>query len=84
MQQLKYDVECRHVVMGKFKVLLVTHLKLFIGSREEAYKAALLDAFVIVIHKIHYWRESPAKRLGMFSMWSSTTATRFCCRSPRT
>ena len=44
----------RHLVMGNIKVLHVTRLKLFVGSREEAYKAALLDADQFVIRKIHY------------------------------
>ena len=66
IQQRKNDVECRHVVMGNIKVLHVTRLKLFTGSREEAYQAALLDADQFVIRKIHYWRGNPEKRSEMF------------------
>ena len=44
IQQRKNDVECRYLVMGNIRVLHVTRLKLFVGTREEAYKAALLDA----------------------------------------
>jgi len=44
----------------------VTRLKLFTGSREEAYQAALLDADQFVIKKIHYWRGSPEMRSEMF------------------
>ena len=54
------------VVMGNIRVLHVTRLKLFTGSREEAYKAALLDADQFVIRKIHYWRGNPEKRSEMF------------------
>ena len=66
IQQYKNDVECRHLVMGNVKVLHVTRLKLFLGTRDEAYKVALLDADQFVIHKIHYWRGDPAKRSEMF------------------
>ena len=52
--------------MGNIKILHVTRLKLFVGSREEAYKAALLDADQFVIRKIHYWRGNPEKRSEMF------------------
>ena len=33
-----------NVVMGNVKLLHVTRLKLFLGTRDEAYKVALLDA----------------------------------------
>ena len=66
IRQTKNDVECRHLVMGNIKILHVTRLKLFVGSREEAYKAALLDADQFVIRKIHYWRGNPEKRSEMF------------------
>jgi len=66
IQQKKNDVECRHLVMGNIRVLHVTRLKLFVGTREEAYKAALLDADQFVISKIHYWRGNPDKRSEMF------------------
>jgi len=38
--------------MGNIRVLHVTRLKLFVGTREEAYKAALLDADQFVIARI--------------------------------
>jgi len=41
-------------------------LKLFVGTREEAYKAALLDADQFIIAKIHYWRGNPDKCSEMF------------------
>ena len=41
-------------------------MKLFLGTRDEAYKVALLDADQFVIQKIHYWRGDPAKRSEMF------------------
>ena len=77
IQQTKNDVECRHLVMGNIRVLHVTRLKLFAGSREEAYKAALLDADQFVIRKIHYRRGNPEKRSEMFFFVKS------CCLTPR-
>ena len=52
--------------MGNVTWLHVTHLKLFVGNREDAYKVALLDADQFVILKIHYWRGDPSKRSDMF------------------
>jgi len=52
--------------MGNIRVLHVTRLKLFVGTREEAYKAAPLDADPFVITRIHYWRGNPEKRSEMF------------------
>jgi len=78
IQQTKNDVEYRHLVMSNIWVLHVTRLKLFTGSREEAYKAALLDADQFVIH---YWRGNPEKRCS--SSWRSTTVIRSCYPIPR-
>jgi len=47
-------------------MLHVTRLKLFIETRNEAYKVAILDADQFVIQKIHLWRGDPAKRYEMF------------------
>ena len=44
IHQYKNDVECRHLVMGNVTRLHVTRLKLFVGTRDEAYKVAQLDA----------------------------------------
>ena len=54
-----FPQQCRHVMMGNIKILLVIRLMLFTGSREEAQQAALLDADQFVIRKIHYWRGNP-------------------------
>jgi len=66
IQPKKNDDECRHLVMGGIRVLHVTRLKLIVGTQEEAYKAALLDADQFVIARIHYWRGNPEKRSQMF------------------
>ena len=52
--------------MGNVTHLHVTRLKLFVDTREDAYKVALLDADQFVIYKIHYWRGDPNKRSEMF------------------
>eukprot|EP01042_Synura_sphagnicola_P036304 gene36304-biopygen1517 len=66
IQQYKNDVECRHLVMGNVTRLNVTRLKLFVGTREEAYKVTLLDADQFVIYKTRHWREDPNKQSEMF------------------
>ena len=65
LQQVKNDVECRHLVMGAIKWFHVTRLKMFHGSEEEGYNAALLDADQHVIHRILRWKGDPMKRTTM-------------------
>ena len=50
LQQHKNDVECRHLVMGTIKWFHITRLKLFDGTEEEGYQAALLDADQPIFH----------------------------------
>jgi len=80
IQQTKNDVECRHLVMGNIRVLHVTSLKLLTGSREGAYKAALLDADQFVIQSI---TGEVTRRRGRrcSSSWSSMTVIR-CYNGP--
>ena len=84
IQQLKNDVECRHVVMGNIKVLHVTRrkylsarvrkpTKLRCGTRISSSFARYTIGVVIL-----------RSDLGCFSIWNSTTASRFCYRTPRT
>ena len=65
IQQRKNDVECRHLVMGTVKWFHVTRLKMFHGSEEDGYKAALLDADQHVIRRILRWKGDPMKRTTM-------------------
>ena len=65
LQQVKNDVECRHLVMGAIKWFHVTRLKMFPGSEEEGYNAALLDADQHVIRRILRWKGDPMKRATM-------------------
>ena len=59
IQQRKNDVECKHLVMGTIKWFHVTRLKMFHGTEEEGYKAALLDADQHVIRRILRWKGDP-------------------------
>jgi hypothetical protein len=43
VQQMKNDVQCKHLVLRTVAVLHVSRLKPFLGSREEAYRVAKLD-----------------------------------------
>jgi hypothetical protein len=61
LKQSKNDVTCRHVSMGNIKVYHVTTLKLFSGTPEEAYTAAIQDGDQFVIEKITQWRGYPEK-----------------------
>ena len=65
IQQYKNDVECRHLVMGNTKWFHVTQLKIFHGTEEEGFKAALLDADQHVIRRILRWKGDPMKRTTM-------------------
>ena len=65
LQQVKNDVECRHLVMGAIKWFHVTRLKMFHGSEEEGYNAALLDADQHVVRRILRWNGDPMKRTTM-------------------
>ena len=65
IQQRTNNVECKHLVMGNIKWLHVTRLKLFHGTEEQGYKAALLDADQHVIRKIIRWKGDPMKRTTM-------------------
>ena len=65
LQQHKNDVECRHLVMGTIKWFHITRLKLFNGTEEEGYQAALLDADQHVIRRILRWKGDPMKRTSM-------------------
>jgi len=65
IQQRKNDVECKHLVMGTIKWFHVTRVKMFHGSEEDGYKAALLDADQHVIRQILQWKGDPLKRTTM-------------------
>jgi hypothetical protein len=62
IQQLKNDVECRHLVMGNIVVLHVERLQLFRGSREDAVRMARIDADQMTILSITGYQGDPRKR----------------------
>jgi hypothetical protein len=64
LMQRKNDVECRHLVQGGIKTFFVGTLKPFFGSRDDAFKLAMVDADQHVIDKILAYRGDPLKRLS--------------------
>ena len=58
----KADVECRHLVMGSISTFHENRIKPFFGSREEAYRVALVDCNQYVIRAITAYRGDPEVR----------------------
>ena len=65
ISQRHNDVECRHVVGGHIEFFHVSRLKIFHGSAEDAYKAALLDNDQFVVKEFLAYRGEPLKRTTM-------------------
>jgi len=61
----KDEVECRHLALGSIKKLLVERLKLFVGSKDDAFKLAMEDADQFLINRITAWKGNPAVRTEM-------------------
>jgi len=61
----KNDVTCKHLVNGIMKVFHSSRVKLFEGTRETAYDAALRDNDQYVISKILAYRGDPKVRTTM-------------------
>jgi len=59
------DVTARHLVSGVVKIMHVNKLKLFTGSKQAAFKIALLDADQHVVEDILDFRGDPAFRTEM-------------------
>lgn len=62
LQQDKNDVKCKHVVMGFIKTFHVERLKIFHGTKEEAFNIALQDADQHIISEIKAYRGDPLIR----------------------
>jgi hypothetical protein len=60
--QVKNDVHCRHVVTEVVKVLHVERLKIYSGSEEEAYKAAMVDYDQYLVSHVNGYRGDPLHR----------------------
>ena len=65
LQQIKNDVDCRHVILGHVKQFHVSRLKLFYGSMDEAKRVAMIDNNQFVIESILAYRGDPMKRTTM-------------------
>jgi len=65
IKQYKDEVEVRHLCMGFVVRLLVERVKLFNGTRDEAYRLSLEDADQFVIDRILAWKGEPSVRTSM-------------------
>ena len=65
IQQVKNDIECRHLVQGGTKVLHVSRVKLFHGDKEQAYKLAKIDMDQFTITDIIAYKGDPNQRMSM-------------------
>ena len=65
IQQVKNDVECKHVVIGHVVKLHVEKLGLFPGTAEEAFRMASLDHSQYLVTHFSGYRGNPLQRTGM-------------------
>jgi phospholipid-translocating ATPase len=65
IQQIKNDIECRHVSHGVVKKFHVDEVKLFFGTKDEAYNLAMTDANQYVVDVILAYRGDPLMRTTM-------------------
>lgn len=65
LEQVKNDVECRHVLHGYIKKFHVSRLKIFHGTKEKAKEVAQLDQDQHTIKAILAHRGDPANRTTM-------------------
>jgi hypothetical protein len=65
LRQVKDEVEERHLALGFIKLLLVERLKIFVGSKDDAFKLAMEDANQFLVDCITAWKGNPALRTEM-------------------
>jgi hypothetical protein len=65
LRQVKDEIEGRHLALGAIKFLLVERLKIFVGSKEDAFKLAMEDADQYLIDRITAWKGNPSVRTEM-------------------
>ena len=65
LQQVKNDVNCRHIILGHVKQFHVSRLKIFHGSEEEAKRVAMVDNNQFVIDSFLAYRGDPMTRTTM-------------------
>eukprot|EP00973_Karenia_brevis_P090539 12403102-Karenia_brevis.AAC.1 len=62
ISQYKNDVTCKHMAEGHILTFHLERLKLFTGTREEAFALACLDRDQYIIHEIIAYRGNPLSR----------------------
>jgi hypothetical protein len=65
ISQYKNDITCRHCAQGTAPILHVENVKLFIGTREQAFAAAQRDCDQYRINKIIAFKGSIDQRTGL-------------------
>jgi hypothetical protein len=65
IQQVKDEVECRHLCLTHIVWFLVERLKLYVGSKDDAYKLAMEDADQYLVNRVIAWRGDPNTRTTM-------------------
>jgi hypothetical protein len=65
LQQIKNDVEVKHVVIGTVVKFHVDQLGLFPGTADEAFKMATIDHAQYLVTHISGYRGNPLQRSGM-------------------
>ena len=65
LRHVKNKVECRHLALSSIKQLLVERLKLFVGSKDDAFKLAIEDADQFLVNRITAWKGDPAVHIEM-------------------
>jgi len=65
IQQVKNDVQCKHLSMMKVETFFVSNLKMFHGSEDDAKKAAMLDADHYLVRVIRAWKGDRERRTSM-------------------
>ena len=63
--QVKNDVHCRHIVTEVVKVYHVERLKIYSGSEEDAYTAAMVDYDQYLVSHVNGYRGDPLLRSSL-------------------
>jgi hypothetical protein len=66
LEQVKNDVQVRHMALHTISTLYVGDLKVFFGSREDAKKLASVDADQFLVSRISAYRGDPLQRSSMY------------------
>ena len=66
LEQVKNDVQVRHLALHKISTLYVGDLKVFYGSREDAKQLASVDADQFLVSQLSAYRGDPLQRSSMY------------------